>query len=316
MKERELEAVFVRDLEQETPEERWLIEDLWGRRAVGLIGGSPKVGKSWLGLDLALSVASGTPALDRFRVEDPGTALIYLAEDGLPQVRSRIESLCAHRGLDIGKLDLAVITAPCLRLDTSRDQSRLRNLVDRLKPKIVLLDPLVRLHSLDENSSHEMSGFLSYFRELQRSFDTAVILAHHTSKKARVQPGQSLRGSSDLHAFGDSNAYLFKKGEGIVLVLEHRAAKACAPLTLQLVCDEHETHLSVCEDDLSSGEDHTSSLDQRVVEALRSSGGSLSRTDLRSRLRVNNQRLGDALLALEAQKRIRRNADGWSADQS
>lgn len=315
---RELEAVFVKDLEQETPQERWLIEEIWTRSAVGLIGGSPKVGKSWLGLDLAVSVASGTPALDRFHVDDPGTALVYLAEDGLAQVRSRIESLCCHRGLDIETLDLKVITAPLLRLDTGIDQDRLRVLVDKLRPKLLLLDPLVRLHSLDENSSQDIAYLLSYFRDLQRSFDTAVILAHHTSKKTRSQPGQSLRGSSDLHAFGDSNAYLSKKAERTILTLEHRSAKALAPISLELISDGKKTHLEVLE---IQDRDHDPGgaeplLDGRVLAMLERVENPLSRTEMRSRLRVNNQRLGDALNLLETQGKIVRNADGWSAASS
>jgi hypothetical protein len=309
----ELEARFVRDLEREDPHTRWLIEEIWGRSAVGILGGSAKVGKSWLGLDLALSVASGTPALGRFPVVEPGTALVYVAVDALPQVRARIVSLCAHRGVDLEGLDLAVITAPVLRLDTERDQARLRALLARLRPRVLLLDPLVRLHALDENSSHEIAGLLGYFRELQRTFDTAVILAHHTSKKPRAHPGQSLRGSSDLHAFGDSNAYLFRKAEATVLVLEHRSAKAIAPLTLDLATEGDVTYLRVRDQgEEVSDAPATPALETRVVEVLRSHPTPLSRTDLRERLRVNNQRLGDALHRLEASKKVRHLPDGWS----
>ena len=48
----------------ECPEERrWLIEDLWAEEAVGIVGGEPKCCKSFLALDIAVSVASGTPCL-------------------------------------------------------------------------------------------------------------------------------------------------------------------------------------------------------------------------------------------------------------
>src|SRR6266699_3516369 len=43
----------------------WLVEGLWPQRAVGFIGGQPKAGKSWLALDLAISVATGTQFLGR-----------------------------------------------------------------------------------------------------------------------------------------------------------------------------------------------------------------------------------------------------------
>jgi RecA-family ATPase len=66
------------------------------------------------------------------------------------------------------------------------------------------------LHRLDENSAADISQLLGFLRELQRTHDTAIVLVHHASKKHRAQPGQALRGSSDLHAFGDSNACLWR----------------------------------------------------------------------------------------------------------
>ena len=108
-----------------------LVRDLWTTAAVGVIGGSPKVGKSWFGLDLAVSVASGTPALGRFPVDATGPALVYLAEDALPRVRDRVAHLCRHRGLDLARLDLQVVTADRLRLDTERDQLALDQTVQQ-----------------------------------------------------------------------------------------------------------------------------------------------------------------------------------------
>ena len=56
------------ELKIQPPEKLWLIEPLWAQYAVGIIGGAPKCCKSWLGLDMALSVASATPCLGRFAV--------------------------------------------------------------------------------------------------------------------------------------------------------------------------------------------------------------------------------------------------------
>ena len=44
----------------------WLVSGLWAEEAVGIIGGEPKCCKSFLALDLAVSVAAGTPGLRRF----------------------------------------------------------------------------------------------------------------------------------------------------------------------------------------------------------------------------------------------------------
>jgi hypothetical protein len=59
-------------------------------------------------------------------------------------------------------------------------------------------------------------------------------------------PGQGLRGSSDIHAFGDSNLYLRRAKEHLMLSTEHRAAPASPPVYLALVTTNPETiHLEV-----------------------------------------------------------------------
>jgi RecA-family ATPase len=108
----------------------------------------------------------------------PGPTLVYLAEDALPQVRARIAGICSHRGIDLSALDVHVITAPAVRLDQSADQKRLSATLEQLRPKLLLLDPLVRLHRLDENSSADISSLLGYLRELQRRYDVAVVVTH------------------------------------------------------------------------------------------------------------------------------------------
>jgi hypothetical protein len=95
---------FVRagDLTDGSDRNDWLIESLWARAGVGILGGAPKCCKSWLGLDIALSVASHTPCLDRFHVLDSGPVLVYLAEDSSAIVKQRLLGICAHRSLDLG----------------------------------------------------------------------------------------------------------------------------------------------------------------------------------------------------------------------
>lgn len=301
------------ELAVQTIETTWLIQSLWAHDAVGIIGGAPKCCKSWLGIDMAVSVASGTPCLGRFPVQNPGPTLVYLAEDSIPVVRSRIDALCAHRRLDIHNLNLFAITASSLRLDLASDQKRLQATLASLRPRLVLLDPLVRLHRLDENSAAEISNLLGFVREMQRLHETAMVLVHHASKKHHAQPGQALRGSSDLHAFGDSNAYLARNGNRLILTLEHRAAKPPEPLELALMSqpDGSATHLQITS---KVQDDHgESSLAERALLFLKNTDKPLSRTTLRDSLKVNNQRLGDALLQLQKQNLVLRTENGWVA---
>ena len=312
--DRELPVVRAGELPALEPGADWLVRDVWGQQPVGFCGGQPKCAKSWFGLDIALSVASGTPCLDRFAVDDPGPTLVYLAEDALPRVRQRLSALCTHRGLDLDALNLDVISAPVVRLDLEADQMRLDATLARLRPKLLLLDPLVRLHRLDEDSSADISALLGYLREVQRRHAVAILIVHHMGKRVRAHLGQALRGSSDLHAFGDDNAYLTRHaGDRLRLTLEHRSAPAGETIELRLAArpDGSATHLEIVAAE-TRARDTAAPLANTILDVLRAAGTRLQRADLRVRLRVNNERLGDALAELEKACRVTRSPDGYA----
>jgi hypothetical protein len=316
--EQSLPVVRVGEIVSEESTQRWLVEGLWGAKSVGVIGGAPKCAKTWLGLDMALSVATGTACLGKYAVPEPGPVLVYLAEDALLAVRERVEGLARHRGLDVAGVAIHVITAPVLRLDRGPDRARLLETTRRLRPRLLVLDPLVRLHGIDENNAGEVAELLAYFRSLQRQFELSVLLVHHTRKNAvgGVAAGQGLRGSSDIHAFGDSNLYLRRTREHLVLSSEHRAAPASAPVYLDLVATDAETaHLEVVAE-LQDGSTRLTvdgkrrSLEERVLDLL-AQGTVLTRAKLRDSLGVKNERLGEALETLERAGRLCRTPAGW-----
>lgn len=305
-----LPVVRVGELPRQDSVQPWLVEQLWGASSVGVIGGAPKCAKTWLGLDLALSVATGTACLGRYAAPQPGPVLVYLAEDALPIVRQRVEGMARRRGLDLNRVEMHVITAPTLRLDRDPHRRRLLETAKRLRPRLLLLDPLVRLHGIDENKAGEVAGLLAYIRSLQRRLDLSVMLVHHTRKNGAggAAAGQALRGSSDLHAFGDSNLYLRRTRDRLLLSSEHRAAPASPPVYLELVTtNAATTHLKVISDlDAQRGHD----LAEQVL-ALLAEGAVLTRGKLRDALSVKNERLGEALESLERAGRLRRTPAGW-----
>jgi hypothetical protein len=311
---RALPVVHASHRAEPDPEQRWMIEPLWGRSAVGVIGAHPKANKSYLALDMALSVASSTPSLDTFAVRDPGPALIYMAEDSEELIKQRLLGLCRHRGLELGAIPLYVITAASLRLDVETDRDRLDNTVTSYAPRLLVLDPLVRMHALNENDAGEISGLLGYLRALQRTHDMAVLLVHHTRKNGSASPhqaGQNLRGSSDVHAWSDSSLYLRRRSALLTLLCEHRAAPAPDPLTLALVSrpENDDTHLEVVADD-ASADNEQRALEQRLLALLHDAPK--SRAQLRRTLHIRNERLGHLLDRLASQGRIL-HADGtWS----
>jgi RecA-family ATPase len=305
-----LPVVRVGEIASAESAQRWLVDGLWGARSVGVIGGAPKCSKTWLGLDMALSVATGTACLGKYTVPEPGPVLVYLAEDALLVVRERVEGMARHRGLDLAGVEIHVITAPVLRLDRDPDRTRLLETTKRIRPRLLLLDPLVRIHGIDENHAGEVAQLLAYFRSLQRQLDLSVLLVHHTRKNAAggAAAGQGLRGSSDIHAFGDSNLYLRRTKEHLVLSSEHRAAPASPPVYLELVATNAETtHLEVIAE-LQDGKRR--SLEEQVLDLL-AQGAAFTRARLRDSLGVKNERLGEALESLERAGRLCRTSAGW-----
>jgi hypothetical protein len=308
--QRSLPVVRVADIVTEENSPRWLIDQLWGASAVGVIGGAPKCSKTWLALDMSLSVATGTACLDRYEVPQPGPVLIYLAEDSLTIVRERVEGLARHRGLELDAVPIHAITAPVLRLDREPHRTQLLETARQLRPRLLLMDPLVRLHGIDENHAGEVAELLAYFRSLQRELDLAVVLVHHTRKNAPggTAAGLGLRGSSDIHAFGDSNLYLRRSSDRLMLTSEHRAAAAARSVYLELVAtDARTTHLAVTGD---VGGEKRRDIQQRVLELL-GDNGVLTRANLRETLSVKNERLGEALESLQEAGQICRTPTGW-----
>jgi hypothetical protein len=151
-------------LAERSEEHRWLVTGLWSEQAVGIVGGEPKCCKSFLALDLAVAVAGGVPCLRRFAVPRAGRVLLFAAEDALHIVRRRLEGISAAASVALANLDIQVITAPTVRLDLDADRRNLAETVARLQPRLLILDPFVRLHRIDENASGEVAPLLAYLR--------------------------------------------------------------------------------------------------------------------------------------------------------
>jgi len=294
-----------------TEERRWLVTGLWAEEAVGIVGGEPKCCKSFLALDLAVSVASGTPCLRRFPVSRPGRVLLFAAEDALHVVRRRLEGICAAAGIDIAELDVQVITAPVVRLDLDADRASLDETVAKLQPRLLVLDPFVRLHRIDENASGEVAPILAYLRELQRRHGVAVALVHHSKKGGgRARAGQALRGSSEFHAWGDSNLYLRRNGDDLTLTVEHRAAPSVPEIALKLDQRGDALALHVVER-RAEPEPQPTSVDERITRVLADAGRPLPLAELRAACRVRNSTLCERLSALTAAGRLVRADDGY-----
>ena len=310
-----LPVVQASALERETAQKPWLIDQLWMHGAAGIIGGPPKLLKTWLALEMAVSVASGSPCLGTFSVHSSGPVLLFAAEDSQSKVRSRLESLARNHGLDLEQIDIRIITAATLRLDRATDQERLAITVMLYKPVLVVLDPLVRLHSLDENQSGPMAALLGYFRDLQRKTGAAIAIVHHTRKNisAGAGAGYSLRGSGDLYAWLDSFISVQRRRNQVTLLAEHRSAPGFGPLPIELSSTSAPDQIPYLKLAAVASEDNPEQdlLSRRILDLLESSAASLTTDSIRSSLHVRKQRVVDALHRLCEENMIARDGNKY-----
>ena len=297
------------DLKSRPEGEKWLVERLWGEQAVGIVGGEPKCCKSFLALDIAVAVASGTPCLRRFPVAAPGTAMLFAAEDAQHILCERLEGIAGAAGVPLDDLAIEIIDVPKPGLDSAADVARLAETVARVRPKLLVLDPLVRLHAVDENQAGEIAPLLGSLRDLQIRFECAVLLARHARKDGRRRGGQALRGSTELHAWGDSNLYVRRRGAGrIALAAEHRGLPGSADLVLELVAEPPALALAIADAPklaASRGEPR-----DRILDALAGADAPTTHREIRARAGLRAGTVVESLRILVAEGRVEKTSRG------
>jgi hypothetical protein len=297
----------------QAPEQPWMIEQLWFAAGVGILGGQPKLGKTFVAAELALAVAAGGAAFGRFATQRSGTVLFYGPEDGSAALRRRFEALACTRGSTLAELPIYLLDVAAISLDRRGDLQRMRATIEQCRPRLLVLDPFVRLVAkVDENSASEVSAVLGSLRALQRDYDVAVLLVHHTRKSPAARPGQALRGSGDFAAWSDTNLYLSQRGQKLWLQMEHRHAQSPEPIALRLAT-EPAAHLALL-DDGAPDEQHDQGqdpLDDEVLERLALSSRPLPTVELSRQLRKRKADVGSAIERLRGAGRVERSSRGW-----
>lgn len=224
------------------PRPVWIVEGIWTKGACGFIAGQPKSFKSWLGLDLALSVATGNPFLGHFPVREPGPVLYVQEEDGLPLLKQRTDKVWPGKQVDrmivgeggeiqwqpgeaMGQLDDAPIDAYVREgflLSDPSWQGWLDEMIETKQYTMVVLDPLMMMAGdIDENRAQEMTTKIYRpLKQLAEKHKVAICLVHHMRKfnnDGGVRGGQLMLGSVANHAWSEDSLYVrLSRGELIV----------------------------------------------------------------------------------------------------
>jgi len=168
------------------------------------VGGEPKVGKSLLVANLALSLAAGSDRLG-FPIPAPCRVLVCQFELPVPQFVSRLATMRRRLGAAADQNLLVDTRASGHLLSAPQGLNHFLAAARTAAAEIIILDPLYSTHDQDENDTRAMAALCQSLLRLREASRAALIVVHHVRKSiGRYEIGTAFRGSSALHAVGDS----------------------------------------------------------------------------------------------------------------
>ncbi len=219
----------------------WVIDDWLPDETIAFLVSPPGSFKTWMLLDLAVSVAGGTPFLNQFEVNSTGPVLIVQQEDFHGELAERLAVIINNRyNLISQKGDDWQIKMPPnlpiylhperrLRFDNPEVMKVFMATVGELRPKLVIIDPLYSTGTMDDYMT-KIAELMFPLKRLRDEYRCSFILAHHTKKSAEGNGREGLWGSQFLNAFLETG-WQIRKGEqeNSVSVLRHFKVKGNLP---------------------------------------------------------------------------------------
>ncbi len=195
------------------PPRPWIARGYLLRGAVSVISGASSVSKSTLAVAYTVALALHQP-FNRFAPLSRCRVLIYNVEDDQNEQRRRFSAVLRQFGAAPSALAGQVVrvgpntvgTLICRDLETGEllltgAMVELQRLIAEFKPDVLILDPLVELHTAEENDNTALRSIMARFRSLATLHNMAVAIVHHARKGAsQSTPGDpdTLRGASSI----------------------------------------------------------------------------------------------------------------------
>ena len=201
------------------------------------VGGEPKIGKSLLVANLALSLAAGADRLG-FPIPAPRRVLICQFELPVPQFVGRLAIMRRSLGSAADQHLLVDTRAAGNLLSAAQGLHHFVAAARAAHAEVIVLDPLYSTHDQDENDTRAMAALCQSLLRLREASGAALVIVHHIRKTiGRHEIGSAFRGSSALHAVGDSYLLLTRPSPQLPTVelrFQFRYAAAQPPRLLQL----------------------------------------------------------------------------------
>ena len=169
----------------------WLVKGLLPSRGLGAIYGASGSGKTFLILDLLMSICLGQNWFF-YKIKKKQT-VIYLALEGGAGIKDRINAYLIHNKIPAPENFFLIID----QFDIRSESAELIEAILRVNPAIVVIDTLNQSAAgADENSNVDMSLIVSKGQEIANAIDGLTLFVHHSGKDT----SRGLRGHSSLNA--------------------------------------------------------------------------------------------------------------------
>lgn len=169
-----------------------LINEVFTRYEMGLIAAPSKTLKTSIALDAAISIASGTPFLGKFRVPNKLRVAFVSGESGRPTLQETARRICRSKGFELKSLsDTLNLSFACPTLSDPKVMTEFAEKLAKTRPDVVFLDPFyLTLGAIDPRNMFEVGACLLVAMQILGANGATVILIHHANRT--LAPGQAM----------------------------------------------------------------------------------------------------------------------------
>lgn len=197
----------------------YIIPDLLAEGTINVMAGLQESRKSWLLLDMAISIASGTPWLSKYPCQRR-KVLVIDQERSKKEMKRRISALLAGRGIDPQTMEgfLVAKAETTFQLGDFKSFEAFTRLIETTHPQVVLIDSLKTIQSGDIKDSNAMQPLFEKFKELKTKHGVTLIILHHENNRAY----QMIREKTEVTAETiEGSASIKQVPEGLFVVRNH-----------------------------------------------------------------------------------------------
>lgn len=176
-----------------------IVEGLLHKEEFLLCSATAKTGKTFLAIELAKCVVTGTPFLGKYPTTK-GRVLYFETELKPFYLKQRLSKMLDQSAEENDEL---LICKKSIKIDTSDGEHDLIKAIMEYKPDLVILDPFYRLHTKNEDKAQEITPVLGFLKEIAQIYKTAFFVLHHEGKRGESSGNQTSHRPRGSSAFAD-----------------------------------------------------------------------------------------------------------------